>query len=82
VNIWNRMTVSELVISTKRNIDNVMEAISLVDSVKNYNENSIIDDERILYNVVRVLGAKFKVIPKPESKVEKDKDCDVVKRYE
>lgn len=75
------MTVSELSAATKRSMDDIREAISLVSSVKHYNDNAIID-EKVLYNVVRILGAKFKVIPRPDSKVEKEKDCDVVKRYE
>ncbi|XP_012235806.1 translation initiation factor IF-2, mitochondrial isoform X2 [Linepithema humile] len=80
VNIWSQMTVSELSISTKRSVDDIKKAISVVGSVKRYNDNTVIDDDKILYNAVRILGAKFKIIPRPDSKVEKDKDCDVVKR--
>lgn len=82
VDIWNRMTVSELAMSTGRDIDDVMDAISLCDSFGRYNKNTVVEDLNILYNAVRKLGAKFKVIPKPDSKMEKImNDCDVVKRY-
>ncbi|TGZ53879.1 mitochondrial translation initiation factor 2 isoform X1 [Temnothorax longispinosus] len=81
VDIWNRMTVSELATSTERNIDDVMEAISLTDSVGHYNKNTVVEDPNVLYKAVRKLGLKFKVIPSPDSKVEKStKDYNVVKR--
>lgn len=81
VNIWNRMTVSELAESSNRSIDDIREAISLFGSAKHYNKNTVLEDEKVLYNVIRVLGAKYKLIPRPDSTEEKEKDCDVVKRY-
>lgn len=82
VDIWNRMTVSELATSAERNIDDVMDAIFLCDSFGHYNKNTIVEDSNVLYNAVRKLGAKFKVIPRPDSKMEKiTNDCNVVKRY-
>jgi len=74
------MTVSELAASTGRDINDVMDAISLSDSFKRYNRNTIIEDPNILYNAVRKLGAKFKVIS--NSKKEKNtQDCNIIKRY-
>jgi len=74
------MTVSELAASTGRDINDVMDAISLSDSFKHYNRNTIIEDPNILYNAVRKLGAKFKVIS--NTKKEKNtQDCNIVKRY-
>lgn len=82
IDIWNRMTVSELATSAGRNIDDVMDAIFVCDSSGHYNKNTVVEDPNVLYNAVRKLGAKFKVIPRPDSKIEKiTNDCDVVKRY-
>lgn len=76
------MTVSELAMSAQRDIDDVIEAISFSDSLRRYNENTVIEDQNILHDVIRKLGAKFKIIPRPDSKVEKEtKDVDAVKRY-
>jgi len=82
VNTWSRMTVSELAISAGRDINDVIDAISLSDPLERYNKDTIIENPKVLYNAVRKLGAKFKVIPRPDSIMEEDtKDCDVVKRY-
>ncbi|XP_018045855.1 PREDICTED: translation initiation factor IF-2, mitochondrial isoform X2 [Atta colombica] len=81
VDVWNQMTVSELAASAKRDINDVMDAISLSDSFKRYNRNTIIEDPNILYNAVRKLGAKFKVISRSDNKKEKNtQDCNIVKR--
>lgn len=82
MDVWKQMTVSELATSIGRDINDIIEAISLIDSFGRYNKNTILEDPNVLYNTVRKLGAKFKVISRPDSKVEKDvKNCDVVKRY-
>ncbi|XP_018360625.1 PREDICTED: translation initiation factor IF-2, mitochondrial isoform X2 [Trachymyrmex cornetzi] len=81
VDIWNQMTVSELAASSGRDISDVMDAISLSDSFRRYNKNTIVEDPNILYNAVRKLGAKFKVISRPDSKIENNtQDCNVIKR--
>ncbi|XP_018351369.1 PREDICTED: translation initiation factor IF-2, mitochondrial isoform X2 [Trachymyrmex septentrionalis] len=81
VDVWKQMTVSELAASAGRDINNVMDAISLFDSFKRYDRNTIIEDPNILYNVVRTLGAKFKMISRSDNKIEKNtQDCNVVKR--
>lgn len=83
VDIWNEMTVSELADSTKRDIDNIIEAVSLADTSKRYNENTVIKDKKILQAAVRLLGVKFKIISKPDDKKDEDiKDHDVTKRYQ
>ncbi|XP_070160540.1 mitochondrial translation initiation factor 2 [Polyergus mexicanus] len=80
VDIWNRMTVSELARSAKRDIDDIFEAIFMSDSIRRYDKDTVIEDQNVLYSAVRKLGAKFRVISKPD-KVEKDaKDYDAVKR--
>lgn len=76
------MTVLELATSAKRDIDDIFEAIFMSDSVRRYNENTVIEDQNVLYSVIRKLGAKFRVISKPDNKIGKDtKDYDAVKRY-
>ncbi|XP_011167444.1 translation initiation factor IF-2, mitochondrial isoform X2 [Solenopsis invicta] len=84
VDIWKRMTVSELATSTGRDINDVIDAIYLSDShnsLERYNKNTIIEDSNVLHNAVRKLGVKFKVIPRPDDKEEEvTKDCNVVKR--
>ncbi|KAL0124558.1 hypothetical protein PUN28_006419 [Cardiocondyla obscurior] len=81
VDIWKRMTVSELASSTARDIDDVLNAIFVFDSTGRYNKNTVIEDQTILHNAVRNLGLKFKVIPRPDNKVEEStKDCNAVRR--
>lgn len=84
VNIWNRMTVLELATSAERSINDVMDAISRSDSDGHYNKNTVIENSNVLYNTVRKLGAKFKVISRPDSsnvETNTKEDCNVVKRY-
>lgn len=82
MDVWNRITVSELATSAKRDINDIFEAIFMSDPVRRYNKDTVIEDQNVLYSAVRKLGAKFRVIPKPDNKVEKDiKDYDAVKRY-
>lgn len=82
MDVWSRMTVSELAESAKKDIDDIFEAIFISDSIRDYNENTAIEDQNVLYSAVRKLGAKFRVISKPDNKVEKDrKNDDAVKRY-
>lgn len=82
VDVWSRMTVSELAESAKKDINDIFEAILMSDSVRNYNKNTVIEDQNVLYSAVRKLGAKFRIISKPDNKVEKDKkDDDAVRRY-
>lgn len=76
------MTVSELAMSAGRDIHDVIDAISFSDS-RYYSKDTVIEDPNVLYNTVRKFGAKFKVIPRSDSEVEKEKstkDCDVIKR--
>ncbi|XP_011630963.1 translation initiation factor IF-2, mitochondrial isoform X2 [Pogonomyrmex barbatus] len=80
VDIWNRMTVSELAISAGRDINDVLDAFCLSDPLQRYNQNTIIEDPNILHDVVRKLGAKFRVVSLPDSKVENNTKDDVVKQ--
>ncbi|XP_012540296.1 translation initiation factor IF-2, mitochondrial isoform X2 [Monomorium pharaonis] len=81
VDVWKRMTVLELATSAGRDLNDVINAVSMSDSLVRYNKNTIIEDMNVLHNAVRKLGAKFKVISRPDQKVENDtKDYNVVKR--
>lgn len=80
MDIWNEMTVQELANSTKRDINDVIEAIFLSDSFNHYEQDTVID-KNVLQNTVRKLGVKFKTIIRPDDKQDKDmKDHDVTKR--
>ncbi|XP_011868838.1 PREDICTED: translation initiation factor IF-2, mitochondrial isoform X2 [Vollenhovia emeryi] len=82
VGIWSGITVSELAESAGRSIDDVMSAIQLTDlSQRRYRKETPLEDSNVLYNVVRKLGAKIKLISRPDGKEEKStKDCNAVKR--
>ncbi|KAG5346639.1 IF2M factor, partial [Acromyrmex charruanus] len=80
VDVWKQMTVSELAASAGRDINDVMDAISFSDSSKCYNRNTIVEDPNILYNAVRKLGAKFKVISRSNKMEKNTPNCNVVKR--
>lgn len=75
------MTVRELALSANRSIDDVLEALYFVDKAGDYDENSIFEDPPALYETVRKLGAKPKVVhPPSEKKIVSNNDEDVVKR--
>lgn len=76
------MTVSELAVSAKRDVDDIFEALSFIDPHGDYGENSVIENPNVVHDVVRKLGAKFRIVTRPDSKEEKEtrNDHDVVKR--
>ncbi|XP_011140338.2 translation initiation factor IF-2, mitochondrial isoform X2 [Harpegnathos saltator] len=81
VNLWNEMTISELVDSTKRDISDIIEALSLSGlSFDHCNKDTVIEDKNVLYNAVRKLGVKFKVVPRPDDQEDDAKDHDVTRR--
>lgn len=75
------MTVSELANSTNRDIDDIIEAISLSGAFERYKRDTVIQDKNILQNAVRKLGVKFKIIPRPDDNDKETEDHDVTKRY-
>ncbi|RLU22905.1 hypothetical protein DMN91_005183 [Ooceraea biroi] len=84
VDVWKRMTLAELATSSKRDIDDVIEAICLSNpsSRQHYNKNTVVEDQNVLHSAVRILGAKFKVVPQPDSEEMENEanDHDVTKR--
>jgi len=85
VNVWKRMTIEELATSAKRDVRDIIEAISLSQphSFKRYNKTTIIEDQNIIHDAVRKLGTKFKIISQPDKGPEKEtKNHDAIKRYE
>lgn len=81
VNVWKNMTVKDLSNTSGRTVSDVLQAISYSDN-KRYTKDTIIEDRNILFNVVKKLGAKYKIVPKPDEML-KNKNlatCDAVKR--
>lgn len=80
------MTVTELATSAKRDVNDVIEALTLSTpmALQRYNKNTVIEVPDILHNAVRKLGVKFKVITHPDDKEteKKTQDQDAVKRYD
>ena len=75
------MTVEELAKSSGHSVKNVLKALSLLDNEVNYKSNSIFEDPSMLYNTVRKLGLKFKVVKPPSEVVEEViEDYDAVRR--
>jgi len=84
VDVWKRMTIEQVAISAKKDVRNIIEAISLSDPTRRYNKTTVIEDQDVLHNAIRKLGAKFRIISQPDSKESKKetKNHDVTKRYE
>ncbi|KAK0083657.1 hypothetical protein PV326_006625 [Microctonus aethiopoides] len=80
VDIWRNMTVQELSDSCGRSVNEVLQAISYTDNSK-YTKNTTIENRNVLYDAVKKLGAKYKVIPRPDENVKDDSvNCDAVRR--
>lgn len=79
IDVWNNMTVADLAEAAGRSIDDILEAISYIDPAR-HNKNTVIDNRNVLYEIVKKIGAKFRVIPNPKEFKEEEKDLDVVKR--
>lgn len=80
VDVWRNMTVQELSDSCGRSVSEVLTAISYTDSSK-YTKYTVIENRNVLYDAVKKLGAKYKVIPRPGENVKDDTvNCDAVRR--
>ncbi|KAF7991516.1 hypothetical protein HCN44_008887 [Aphidius gifuensis] len=66
VGIWKNMTVRELSESLDRPINDVLQAISYSDSYNKYDKNTIIENKNIIFDAVKRLGAKYKLVSKPD----------------
>ncbi|XP_015178130.1 PREDICTED: translation initiation factor IF-2, mitochondrial isoform X1 [Polistes dominula] len=80
VNLWSGMKVDELAIILKRDIKDILSAASLSDKNKRYSFDSDINDPQILSSIVRKLGFRYKIVPKPTDVQQKQEDYDAVVR--
>ncbi|XP_015178131.1 PREDICTED: translation initiation factor IF-2, mitochondrial isoform X2 [Polistes dominula] len=74
------MKVDELAIILKRDIKDILSAASLSDKNKRYSFDSDINDPQILSSIVRKLGFRYKIVPKPTDVQQKQEDYDAVVR--
>ncbi|XP_058799881.1 translation initiation factor IF-2, mitochondrial [Phymastichus coffea] len=82
IEVWRNMTVKELAAVSRRSIDDILDALFFIDQSTIHDSNSIFEDPSILYETVKKLGLKLKVISNPKelnTHVTKNKR-DVVKR--
>ncbi|OXU17644.1 hypothetical protein TSAR_000745 [Trichomalopsis sarcophagae] len=81
ISVWRNMTVKELAVSAGRPIDEILDALFFVDNQNVYDQKSIFSDLPVLYETVKKLGAKVKIIACPDIKETDDNDegCDAVK---
>lgn len=76
IGVWKNMTVLELSQVTERSINDVLDAIWYTDSSK-YTKHSVIENRNVLYDAVKRLGVKYKIVPKPTESTE---ELAIVKR--
>lgn len=58
------MTVRELAEASERTINDVLQAISYSDS-SHYDKNTVIENKNVIFESVKKLGAKYKLVPRP-----------------
>ncbi|KAI4477729.1 hypothetical protein M0804_012557 [Polistes exclamans] len=80
INLWCGMTVDELAIIIKRDIKDILSAVSLVDKNKEYSFNTEFKDVQTLSSTVKKLGYRYKIVPKPNNVHRNQEDYDVVVR--
>ncbi|KAK0182011.1 hypothetical protein PV327_000185 [Microctonus hyperodae] len=80
VDIWKNMTVQELSNSCGRSVSDVLTAISYSDNSR-YTKNTAIENRNVLYDAVKKLGAKYKIVPRPDENIKDESiNCDAVRR--
>lgn len=67
IEVWENMTVKELADSAKRNINDVLDVLHIVNDRNIYDKNSILSDGHLLSTITKKLGAKSKIISKQTS---------------
>ncbi|PSN43893.1 Translation initiation factor IF-2 [Blattella germanica] len=81
VDIWKNMTVLDLAETIGKNVDHVFEVMMYVDDSVYYNKpSSVIDNFRVIQEVVKKSGMKFKVVPRPDEKEIEAVNKDITKR--
>lgn len=68
VGIWRNMTVTEVAAVLSKDVDHVLEALQFADKTSdiNYNANSVICDVKVIRDIVKLSGCRFRFIAKPE----------------
>ena len=80
------MTVKDLATSAGKPINDIFDAISFVDQHKVYYHDTVMENPQIVYETVRKIGAKVRVVNPPskrkqeEEKEDEDEEVDAVKR--
>lgn len=64
VEVWNGMTVKELAISAKRNIDDVLDVLHFMSKGRVYNKDHVLTTGFLISNIVKRLGGKVKLVKK------------------
>ncbi|CAK9813948.1 Translation initiation factor IF-2, mitochondrial [Anthophora quadrimaculata] len=74
VEVWNNMTVKELAMSAKRDINDVLDILHILNRNQICNKNTILTLGPLLTRAVRGLGAKPKIVAKQVKKKEAPQD--------
>ncbi|XP_015110739.1 translation initiation factor IF-2, mitochondrial [Diachasma alloeum] len=78
--VWKRMTVQDLSTVSNRSIKDVLTAISYAESSR-YTASTVIEDHQVIFEAVRRLGLRYKLVPAPRSEEVKDEKVnDAVRR--
>ncbi|XP_050589482.1 translation initiation factor IF-2, mitochondrial isoform X2 [Bombus affinis] len=70
IEVWENMTVNELAKSAKRNINDVLDVLCIVNGKDIYDKNSILSDKYLISAITKKLGVKSKIISKQTSNIE------------
>lgn len=81
VEVWSDMTVKELAASAQRDVDDVLDALYIVDKGATYEQNHVLQDFTVINETVKKLGAKVKTVARSgETDLKKAKYSDIVRR--
>ncbi|XP_068619106.1 translation initiation factor IF-2, mitochondrial [Battus philenor] len=80
VGIWRNMTVQDIADVVKKDVDQVFKALEFADKNQEtfYTEKTIIHDPQIVREVIKILGFRFKIVPRPDDVEEEEKNKDAV----
>lgn len=82
VEIWKNMTISDLANAFGKDVDSVLKVISTyIDDTSNYKKgHHVLNDIKVIENVLKKIGMRFKVIAEPNLAEEIADFQDVVRR--
>ncbi|CAK1553326.1 unnamed protein product [Leptosia nina] len=80
VGIWRNMTVQEIADVLKKDVDHVFKALEFADKDSEvvYTRNTVIHNPQIVRDVVKISGCRFKIIAKPEDRIEEEENKDAM----